>query len=312
MENTVVTAFFDINRKDMGLDGNRRGFEEYLKYFDFWARLQNNLIIYTQSIFVQDIMAVRKKYGLEDSTQFVVIDDYCAIESEIYNKMNKIEQDGIWKQWRLNINAMSNVARYDYVMFLKYWTINDAKTRFNLSGIISWIDFGFNHLNACYAVSEEFSFYWEPELYKGKVCIFSLFDPDCTDSIKALFTQQDCILGPIFYMDADCAEQLYLIMRRVLEALLMIGIIDDDQGVLLLAYKNKPELFSVRRSTWFMPLKENGASHLTVLEKKAPKKRIITELKSIGSNIKHIICKDYSRPLVKDYIKRLLVLLGEK
>ena len=45
MEITIISAFFDINRKDWY--GFNRSRTEYLQYFKFWARIKNKLVIFT-------------------------------------------------------------------------------------------------------------------------------------------------------------------------------------------------------------------------------------------------------------------------
>ncbi|CBL05387.1 Bacterial protein of unknown function (HtrL_YibB) [Megamonas hypermegale ART12/1] len=60
---TIVTAYFDINRKNW--KGFERSNNDYINYFKFWARIKNNLIVYTSKEFVEDILNIRKNFGLE-------------------------------------------------------------------------------------------------------------------------------------------------------------------------------------------------------------------------------------------------------
>ena len=48
--------------------------------------------------------------------------------------------------------------------------------------------------------------------------------------------------------------------------MLDIGLMDDDQLIIMMAYRKKKDIFMLHKSNWFMPLKENGASHLSVKE----------------------------------------------
>ena len=44
-EITIVTGFFDIGRDKYAFYS--RGVEKYLDYFRFWARIQNQIVVYT-------------------------------------------------------------------------------------------------------------------------------------------------------------------------------------------------------------------------------------------------------------------------
>lgn len=144
MNTMLVSAFFDIGRKNSRVSGMKRGNQEYFDYFKFWAGLQNELIVYTQPQFVDKIKKIRNSFGLEEKTTVVSVEDITEIEPEIYEKMQRIEGSGNWSKLRLNMSAMSNQCRYDYVMFLKYWCLDDAVKRSGFNGVVVWMDFGFS------------------------------------------------------------------------------------------------------------------------------------------------------------------------
>lgn len=43
-EITIVTAYFNIGREKW--KGYERGDNKYINYFDFWAKIKNNIIVY--------------------------------------------------------------------------------------------------------------------------------------------------------------------------------------------------------------------------------------------------------------------------
>ena len=59
-ELTIVTAFFDIGRKNF--KGLSRSNELYLSYFKYWARIKNKLVVYTDKIMAKEVKKVRKEY----------------------------------------------------------------------------------------------------------------------------------------------------------------------------------------------------------------------------------------------------------
>lgn len=62
MELTIVTAYFDIGRESF--KGYERGNSKYINYFRFWARMKNNLIVYTSLEFKNEIEEIRKKFWI--------------------------------------------------------------------------------------------------------------------------------------------------------------------------------------------------------------------------------------------------------
>ena len=90
---TLVTAFFDIGRSDFNYANcEPRSFDKYLSYFSFWARVKNELIIYTQPGLEDRIMEVRKGYGLGNKTKIITIDNIYNIEPDLFQRMVKIEK----------------------------------------------------------------------------------------------------------------------------------------------------------------------------------------------------------------------------
>lgn len=74
-------------------------------------------------------------------------------------------------------------------------------------------------------------------------------------------------MGAPFYVPGDLIETLWQLIKQSVEALIMLDCIDDDQQLLLMAYKLRRDLFEIHESDWFLPLKEYGGEHLTIREK---------------------------------------------
>ena len=170
-EITLVTAFFDIGRKDY--KRYPRSNDDYLEYFSVWARMNNKVIVYTNSDMAKKVIEVRRKYGLESKTIIVEVNDETKIEKELYDKMHLISQNDEFLNFRFIHDALSNNAKYDYVMLLKYWCLKDAVQKGYANGMVAWIDFGFNHGDKCYINPEEFNFTWKTNLNSQKIHLFS-------------------------------------------------------------------------------------------------------------------------------------------
>ena len=62
-EITLVTDFFDIGRGQDKNEELRRTASKYFDEFRRWARIQNKLIVYTDSKSAETIKAIRAEYG---------------------------------------------------------------------------------------------------------------------------------------------------------------------------------------------------------------------------------------------------------
>ncbi|MBR2786954.1 MAG: hypothetical protein IKD76_05640 [Clostridia bacterium] len=265
-EVTLVTEFFDIGRKDFNL--NPRSNEKYLEYFKFWARIKNKLIVYTYKAMADEVRKIREEFGLLDRTIVIEIDDETKLEPEIYKNIEKIAENNYIKDYRYYYQAVENNAKYNYVMLLKYWCLADAVKKKYADGMVAWIDFGFNHGNDCYINSEEFDFLWETELSMDKIHLFALDTKLTEEPVFELVRNMDVdIMGDCILAPANFCEKFWESVKVQMESLVRVGFIDDDQILLLMSYREIPEIYEMHKSDWFMPLKENGGSHLTVKEK---------------------------------------------
>lgn len=299
-EITLVTAFFDIGRKDY--KRYPRSNDDYLEYFSVWARMNNKVIVYTNSDMAKKVIEVRRKYGLESKTIIVEVNDETKIEKELYDKMHLISQNDEFLNFRFIHDALSNNAKYDYVMLLKYWCLKDAVQKGYANGMVAWIDFGFNHGDKCYINPEEFNFTWKTNLNSQKIHLFSLHELDDTPIFKHVMKLDDSLMGaPIILPDFLC-DKFWNLVKLSMESLIRVGFIDDDQLLILMAYRENKELFEIHISDWFLPLKENGGEHLTVRKKEKVNRKI-----SLKHKIKQYVLK---KKVKKDYLNRISTILN--
>ena len=209
-------------------------------------------------------MEIRRKYGLENSTLVVPIENIFEIESEIYKQLKNVERKEDFT-YTLIPNAMSCSANFNYAWFMIYWCIAEAGKMCSDNEMIAWFDFGFNHLNHCYTNMEEFDFEWEcTQTNMEKIHLYSMMDINNVSIWDCIQFQFDTIMSPFQLVPAKLASRMWDTVKEAMKTLLMLGVIDDDQLLLLMASKNHPELYEVHISEmWYLPLKENGAAHLT-------------------------------------------------
>lgn len=270
-ELTIVTGFFDFGRGNH--KQQRRSSRNYLDYFRGWARLQNNVIIYTTKEFESPIKEIRKEFGREDRTTVNVVDDIRSIEPKMLAAMEEIEKRGIFQKWRVRDYDLSNVAMYNYIVMLKFWMLQDAAEKNPQTNMFAWLDFGWNHGGERFPIEEEFDFLWEYEFDKDKVHLFARKHPDQEIGFIKLQMMRDGIMSGQFMCSPANCKPLYEYIKEAMWALLAIDTMDDDQMLLTMAYKRHPEMFQIYESDWFLPVKEYGGNHLTEVENFGKEKR---------------------------------------
>lgn len=263
----LVTAFFNIGRENF--KAIPRTDDTYLDNFKFWARIKNSLVIYTDRMTGEKVLNIRKSFGLEKETKIVVLDDIGTIEPDILAKMKEIRSNTWFERFRILPNATSNIPQYSYLMLLKTWFLADAVQNGYVDGTVAWIDFGFNHGGRLYNHPEDFDYLWEYDFSK-KIHLFYYEILDEKPVYEMVRRLCDSIMGCLYVLPAEYCQTLWELTKQSMEHLLSVGLYDDDQLLLLMAYRVKPELFEMHKSEWFLPLKEYGGSHLRT--KKAGKR----------------------------------------
>lgn len=269
-EITLVTDFFDIGR---GQDKNqelKRSADKYLKEFKRWARIRNKLIVYTDANGAKAVRKIRAGYGLEDKTIIIQIDNLFELEADLYARMKKAAANPSFLSFRYIPEAFSNNPKYDYLWLMKYYFMNDAYNRGLLSDEVAWIDFGFDHGGLLYYDEKDFDFTWEYD-FGDKIHIFCLYSPDSITGMESLQYLDDCVMGSMYGLPKELVPTFWQLVRNAMEALLMLDCVDDDQHLVLMAYKARPDLFKVTVTKWQMALKLCGADHMKLREQKPPK-----------------------------------------
>ncbi len=261
---TIVTAYFDIGRNNW--KGYERNNNKYIQYFKFWAKIRNNIIVYTNKDLVEKIYEIRNNYGLKERTKVIAIEDIHDIDTLLYKKMKEVMANEI----SLNFHFHKEIKRpeawnveYNYVTFLKYYFVNKAITDFKLNGLISWLDFGFNHGgNLGLIDSDDFDFHWKYNFSK-KIHLFAVKKINKERPIFDIIRNLDTyIMGGIMIAPSDMWGTFYNLTRQSMINLLECGFCDDDQTIALMAYYKKSDLFEIHDiNFWFDGIKNFGGEH---------------------------------------------------
>jgi len=268
MYNTIlVTAFFDIGRKHY--KNSSRSESTYLEYFKRWARIKNYLVVFCENESLKhEILQIRKNYNLENMTKVIIITNIFSIESDIYNRMKQIEVDEYFLKFRIEKSTPENIAAYNYIMYLKYWFLYKISLEEDTSfEYVAWIDFGFDHGGKLFYDEND----WNFELCANHIDKVQLYFISDKLEDRPLFevirtVHPDSITGGFLLCPQSVLYQFWNCIKESIYNLLYLGLMDDDQCVLLLASRRNPELFELHQSYWFLAVTYFGGSHMKLNE----------------------------------------------
>lgn len=247
---TLVTAFFPIGRGNW--TDSTRSDQKYLDYFAHWARMRNDLIVYTTKEFSARIKKIREDSG-RDNTTVVTVYDYASVDPELFGMMRSVAESYPSYSLYRDKPEVKN-AEYDYVMALKYWCMQQASAIVGTK-YLAWIDFGFDHGGTLYKDSAFFDMEWKYPFEKD-VTLFAIKQPNDMPVFDIVQRTDTFIQGDCLVTKTEYARNIYDDVREQYLHLLHCGMIDDDQIVLLMCARWKPEHYGVLPSSWFSQLRD--------------------------------------------------------
>ncbi len=282
---TIVTAFFPLKREEW--KKFERPNNKYLEYFEFWARIQNDMIIYTDAETSKYVEKIRKEQYNRDNTKIIVIEDWKKIDEECYIKIKNVMKNNLavnFKMYSTFPEAWN--ADYNYMTNMKSWFIQDVVNKNLASGMIAWVDFGFNHGGEYYVDSEDFNFEWQYNFEKDKITLFTINDIDNLPVFEICRRMNSYIQGNVMVAPDYLWIEFWKLVRKNILALASVGLADDDQTITLMAYNEEKEKFKILKTEkWFSMLQQYGNKNFKIKEEE--KKKFI-KLRKIKQKIKYV------------------------
>ncbi len=255
---TVVTAFFDIGRGDWrdGADAGarfRRTVDDYFAMFARLAKLKNQMIVFTEPRLAARVVELRRGAGLEDRTIVVAIPDLfdsdlvAPVRSAIERRMSDLLRHWVTKpespEYREPRYVLVNALKAAFVGAALDLGLVEAPQ-------VAWIDFGYCRDDKRFDPGEPWRFD-----AGGKVNLFhivALDDAPITRVVRhgTVYFQGCHIVGPVDAWPALAKE-----MTFALAALLACDLVDDDQTMLLMAWRRDPDRYrihAVDSKDWFI------------------------------------------------------------
>lgn len=256
---TIVTAFVDIGRdKWEGVKNGhpippyiKRDKDTYFKRFERLAKLKNPIVVFAQSKDFDRLKSIR-----EDLT-LVAIDTVFEDHDYLLSKIKQVQTDPTFISFVTNPSAPEYwSAEYVAINLMKSFFVTYAIEQ-NLSGASqwAWIDFGYVRDDTYCPEGMEWKFNSD-----GKVNLFVinpfLFAKPIFDVVRTgeVFVQGCHIVAP-----RNQWVNLKNLVIQNLTNLFNVGLIDDDQTLLLMSYRMNPDLFNINKvdqRDWFVIFKE--------------------------------------------------------
>lgn len=286
---TLVTAFFPINRGKW--QNFERSDDKYLRYFEFWARIQNDLIVYTTPEFKDRILKIRQNFN-HNNTKIITISNPFTIDPTLYRSIQQVAESKIAQDFRLQPrNPESWNADYNYIMVMKEWCLNDIAKQSPNIGMLAWIDFGFNHGGAYYSNPDDFDFEWS-YAFSDKIHFFKIHDDDNLPIFEIIRRMNTYIQGDLFVVPASSCQKLWEETRKNMLAINQSGLMDDDQTLLTMFSRQHPELCELHQSSWFSQIAQCSDHTFQIVPTDAK-----NTIQAKQENL-------YHRKLVKQYVQK--------
>ncbi len=284
---TVVTAFFDIDRaqwREGEFKDSRfqRTVDDYFAMFARLAKLKNQMVVFTEPHLVARALELRRANGLEDRTAIVAIsnlfesDLVAPVKAAVERRMTDLFRHWVVKpespEYRESRYVLVNALKAAFVCAALDLGLVDAPQ-------VAWIDFGYCRDDQRFDPAEPWRFD-----AGGKINLFHIVALDDTPITRVVrygtvYFQGCHIVGPAQAWPAFAAE-----MSFNLAALLACDLVDDDQTLLLMAWRKSPESYRIHAidsKDWFVVFRRfrSGAPIDAVDPRAGPRIRIESSLR---------------------------------
>lgn len=257
MSITIVTAFFDIGRGDWSQEKGhpsylQRSTDKYFKYFANLAQLSNPMVIFTDKKNIQKIKDIRGK----KPTTIIEID----IKEKFATYKNRIEDIQKSEKFRNKIpeGQLKNPEYWsaDYVLVtnLKAYFVKKAIQHQDVTTpLVAWVDFGYcRNIEIFNGITE-----WDYPFSLDKVHLFTIkkeFKITQETVLFAIAHNKVFSIGGVIVASKEKWIDFSNLVLSCQKKLMADEIVDDDQGVYLMALLAQPDLFKLNylgKNKWF-------------------------------------------------------------
>jgi protein YibB len=260
---SIVTAFYDIGRGDWSTSTEKNGgplphylqrsVDKYIDHFTRMCEIDTEIIVYTSPDIAPRLAAI-------SSNVKVVEYDYFNIHKELRDKIEAIQTSPEFVK-KINPYQVRNPEYWskDYVgvTSLKAFYVSDAFERGLITNeFAAWVDFGYCRDDEHIPTNKT----WEYDFTPGLMHYFNYRDPESRQAkqqvSQAVQNNVVFIIGGVFVAQKEQWQVLSVDMKEALDYLMSIGLVDDDQGLLLMAYFKNPDMYELHKMPLDAPIED--------------------------------------------------------
>lgn len=251
-ESTVVTAFFDIGREgwretETAPSRFRRDVEHYFQQFGRLAKLRNPMVVFVAPEHAARVLALRRNFGLERQTSVVTIEklfDQPLLEGIAAETKKRMTPR--FRRWVLHPEFPEyREPLYVLVNALKAAFVNTAiDLDLVHTAQSAWVDFGYCHDDERFDPGESWRFD-----AGDRMNLFYLTELDELPIYRivrygTVYFQGCHVVGPTSAWRSFAKE-----IARAHDALLGSDLVDDDQTLMLMAWRRDPTQYRIHGVT---------------------------------------------------------------
>jgi protein YibB len=245
---SIVTAFFDIGRGDWQGYYSRTN-HQYFSYFSYLAQMNVEMVIYTQTEFADKITQIRNSFGYAEKTKVIILDH--LFNQKTIDKIQDIMNDEYYRSLPTEPGCPEYWnPKYVYLNTCKaYFVTNAIDLGFITNEQVAWIDFGY-----CRDIDRlPKSRIWNYN-FDDKINLFQIKGFDKRTIIDIMRTNTVYIQGCHIVGPKHAWTDFNSYVWSSFDSMFECGIIDDDQTMLLMAYRRNPDFYKIN----FIDTNEDG------------------------------------------------------
>jgi protein YibB len=217
------------------------------------CEIDTEIIVYTSSDIAPRLAAISPNVK-------VVEYDYFNIHKELRDKIEEIQTSPEFVK-KINPYQVRNPEYWskDYVgvTSLKAFYVADAYERGLITNeFAAWVDFGYCRDDEHIPLNKT----WEYDFTPGLMHYFNYRDPEFRQAKQqvSMAVQNNVvfIIGGVFVAQKEQWQVLANDMKEALDYLMSIGLVDDDQGLLLMAYFKNPDMYELHKMPLDAPIED--------------------------------------------------------
>jgi hypothetical protein len=240
---TAITALFDIGRDSKG-DG--RTIDQYLDWFDKTLRLNVPFIIYTEDRFKEFILQRRDMSNTSIIIQKLEDVPYYQYKNQIENILKSPSYRQLIKD---PSRIECNLSLYNIIQYSKFEWLVDAIDKHNQYDYYFWMDAGcsrfFDNIDTSISWPQNYSILKQDRLnIQGNINTVKYYQSWPGDNVY--IWDNNCLLvGTLFGGSSIVCKNIATKIKSLFEFYLNQDIVNNEQILLAILFKNNPGLFSI-------------------------------------------------------------------